>query len=345
MGPNLIIGTMSANAVRYSKGDWVAIEHPKTRQGQSIPLRDFRMWDMAFESKYGRTKNQVGEDLQPHNPDDIFIIIRPTTRKGGKKRLKVLNPYSGKSKAIFNEQVKSRLSLKLQTTILDRWVLLNKFGESISPALRKHIEDNKDAPTPTYKVSGIDKEHSFFNDLDEMDLQFHEASYFGAACLMCPQNALTPLGQAIMTDPENFKGGTDIQNEEVESMVHALMQSLGMNEKSGDGYTVLPDDVKLVMGVPHFNRNLTKNYTSKPSLGAVIKAKTKNFKYDIRSLYNKQAPDGMKTMSAEDGEHQLFYAPFSNLNHHFETDFNFNPMGGLFANYPEYGAAHLLEAL
>lgn len=336
---------MSAYAAPYSQGDWVAIEHPKTKQGRSVPLKDFRMWDMAFEAKYGATKHEVGEVLEPHDPQDIFIVVRPTTRKSGKKRLKVLNPYTGKSRAIFNEQVKSRLSLKLTNTNIDRWILLNQFGEKTSPALRQHIKDNTPAPMPTHKVRVIDKEDSFFNGLDELDLQFHEASYFGAACLMCPQNAYTPLGQRLMTEPENFKGGTDEQNAEVETMVQALMQSLGMNGKGGEGYMVLSDDVQLVMGVPHFNRNLTKSYTTKPSLGAIIRAKTSNFKYDIRSLYNKQAPNGLETMSAEDGEHQMFYTPFANMNHHFEQDFNFERMGGLFANYPEYGAAHLLEAL
>ena len=111
MGPNLIIGTMSANAVRYSMGDWVAIEHPRTGDGLSVPLKDFRMWDLAFEAKYGITKNEVGEDLLPHDPTSIFIVLRPTTRKGGKKRLKVLNPYSGKSKAIFYEQVLSLIHI------------------------------------------------------------------------------------------------------------------------------------------------------------------------------------------------------------------------------------------
>jgi len=336
---------MIANAGPYSEGDWVAIEHPKTPEGRSVPLKDFRMWDLAFETKYGRTKNEIGEHLEPHDPQDIFIVMRPTTRKGGKKRLKVLNPYTGKSQAIFNEQVKSRLSLKIMNTNLDRWILLNQFGESVSPTLRQHIKDNTPSPMPTHKVKLIDKNNSFFNGLDEMDFQFHEASYFGAACLMCPQNAYTPLGQRLMTDPENFRNGTDIQNAEVEDMVQTLMQSLGMNGKGGDGYTVIPNDVQLVMGVPHFNRNLTKSYTSKPSLGALIRAKTSNFKYNDRSLYNKQAPNGLETMSAEDGEHQIFYAPFSNMNHHFEQDFNFESMGGLFANYPEYGAAHLLESL
>jgi len=336
---------MSANAVSYSKGEWIAIEHPTLPDGRSVPLKDFRMWDLAFEAKYGMTKNEIGEDLRPHDPNDIFIIIRPTTRKSGKKRLKVLNPYTGKSRAIFNEQVKSRLSMKITNTNIDRWILLNQFGESISPALRQLMKDNKPAPTPTHKVSTIDQENTFFNGLDDLDFQFHESSYFGAACLMCPQNAYTPLGQKLMTEPENFKGGTDAQNGDVEDMVQALMQSLGMNGKGGDGYMVLADDVQLVMGVPHFNKNLTKNYTTKPSLGAVIKAKTSNFKYDERSLYNKQAPDGLKTLSAEDGDYQYFYAPFGSMNHHFQMDFNFDRTGGLFANYPEYGAAHLLEAL
>jgi|TARA_R110002020_G_scaffold7065_6_gene29864 hypothetical protein len=336
---------MSANAVSFSKGAWIAIEHPKTPEGRTVPLKDFRMWDLAFEAKYGMTKNEIGEDLLPHDPNDIFIVMRPTTRKHGKKRLKVLNPYTGKSRAIFNEQVKSRLSMKLTNTNIDRWILLNKFGECMSPTLKQMIIDNQTPPTPTHKVMTIDKEHPFFNGMDELDLQFHVASYFGAACLMCPQNAYTPLGQKLMSEPENFRNGTDIQNAEVEDMVHTLMQSLGMNGKGGDGYMVLADDVQLVMGVPHFNKNLTKSYTSKPSLGAVIKAKTSNFKYDNRSLYNKQAPDGLKTLSAEDGDYQYFYAPFGSMNHHFEMDFNFDRMGGLFANYPEYGAAHLLEAL
>lgn len=335
---------MGANAVRYSMGDWVAIEHPKTIEGLSVPLKDFRMWDLAFEAKYGMTKNEMGEDLKAHDPTSIFIVLRPTTRKQGKKRLKVLNPYSGKSKAIFYEQVKSRLSMKLQNTNIDRWILLNKFGEVESPTHKKLIEDKKSAPMPTHKVRGLDSEHPFFNDLDEMDFQFHEASYFGTACLMCPQNAYTSLGQSVMSDTRTGSG-TSVQNEEVEDMVQTLMQSLGMNGKGGDGYMVDPSDVQLVMGVPHFNRNLTKSYTSKPSLGVVIKAKTSSFKYDNKSLYNKQAPDGLKTMSAEDGEHQLFYTPFSNMNHHFEMDYHFERMGGLFSNFPEYGAAHLLEAL
>jgi len=335
---------MGANAVRYSAGDWLAIEHPKTIDGSIIPLKDFRMWDLAFEAKHGMTKDEAGEDLTPHNQTDIFIVIRPTTRKHGKKRLKVLNPYSGKSKAIFYEQVKSRLSMKLQNTNIDRWVLLNKFGESESPTYRKLKAEGKDEKLPLYKVRGLDKENSFFNDLDTTDLQFHEASYFGTACLMCPQNVLTPLAQKIMTDARTG-GGTDRQNQDVEAMVHTLMQSLGMDGKGGDGYIIGPSDVQLVMGVPHFNRNLTKSYTTKPSLGAVITAKTDKFKYDVKSLYNKQAPDGFNTKSAESGENQLFYTPFSNLNHFFEMDFNLDSTKGLFANYPEYGAAHLLEAL
>jgi hypothetical protein len=65
----------------------------------------------------------------------------------------------------------------------------------------------------------------------------------------------------------------------------------------------------------------------------------------MNSLYNKQAPEGYETKSAESGESQLFYTPFSNLNHFFAPEVNLDNTKGLFANYPEYGAAHLLEAL
>ena len=103
--------------------------------------------------------------------------------------------------------------------------------------------------------------------------------------------------------------------------------------------------VTLVIGAPHMNTNLTKYYTTRPSLGCILKVGNGRFVYDKDSLYNKQAPESYKTKSAEGDECEYFYIPFYQVKHTFSLEIPTDSENVVFGNYPEYGAAHLLAAL
>ena len=337
----------SNSQTRYNAGDWVYTEHPTKvwykRDSQvietHIPMLDYQMWDHAFLTKHGVTQEEARKNMSANNKDKIFMVLRPTTRKNGKKRVKVLNPYDGKTKAIFHEQIKGRLMVNFAVTEIERWLLLDKIGTLGST-------DDSDLELD-YDVKTLDSESNFQWPTDEYNnsLRLKKSSYFGAACIMCPRNAYTDLGMKLQAEGAHTSG-TDIQNKDTEDLIRSLMQSLGMDGRGKNtGHSVYPNQISLVTGVPHFNKNMTKMYNTKPGLGCVIKVDSKTLDYDLASLYNKQAPDQFKTKSVEDNDYQYFYVPFQSMEHNFTIQQpTFRPLG-LFSNYPETGAAHLLNAL
>ena len=338
---------MSAYQPKYQAGVWVSLSHPEVKVKRAsisdmkglkgkrawptkdISLKDFKMWDHAFLTRHGMGKEEAEKNLVPFAKEEVFIILRNTTRKQGKRRVKVLNPYTGKSKAIFVEQVKCRLDIKLEPTNINRWVLLDKWQNHKAPAPLGPSED-------PLQVTALDAEDTFFNDLEDSDLTFKPASYFGASTIMCPREVGTSL-----QDSKNQKAESD---DETKALLNSLMKSLGMNEL-GDGLRCYPEEMTLVMGAPHMNKNLTKSYKTRPSLGCVLKIRTGRFLYDTDSLYNKQAPDSYNTKSAEGDECEYFYVPFYQVGHSFSFEVPTDSGNVIFGNYPEYGAAHLLAAL
>ena len=337
----------SNSQARYTAGDWVYTEHPTQvwykRDSQMIeahiPMLDYQMWDHAFLTKHGVTKGEARKKMSANNKDKIFIVLRPTTRKQGKKRVKVLNPYDGKTKAIFHEQIKGRLTVNFAVTDIERWLLLDKVGTLGST-------DDSDLELD-YDIETLESESNFVwpTDEDNNSIRLKKSSYFGAACIMCPRNAYTDLGMKLRAEGAHISG-TANQNKETEDLIKTLMQSLGMNGSNrNNGHTVYPNQVHLVTGVPHFNKNMTKMYNSKPSVGCVVKVENNTLAYDLASLYNKQAPEELKTKSVQENDYQYFYVPFQNMQHNFTIQQpTYRPMG-LFGNYPERGAAHLLNAL
>lgn len=338
---------MSAYQPKYQAGEWVSVAPPqikvekasirdmKNLQGKrawptkTISLKDFKMWDHAFLTKWRMSKEKAQENLVPFTNEEVFIVLRNTTRKHGKRRLKVLNPYTGKSKAIFVEQVKCRLDIKLEPTNINRWVLLDKWQNHKAPTPHGPPED-------PLQVTALNAEDTFFDDLDSSDLAFKPASYFGASTIMCPREVGTPL-----QDPKNWKAESDDKTKE---LLNSLMKSLGMDEL-GDGLRCYPEEMTLVMGAPHMNKNLTKSYKTRPSLGCVLKIRTGRFLYNKDSLYNRQAPDSYNTKSAEGDHCEYFYVPFYQVGHSFSFEVPTDSGNVIFGNYPEYGAAHLLAAL
>jgi hypothetical protein len=324
---------MCAYQPKYHSGDWVALIHPQITSPKdspqwTIPLKDFKMWDHAFLTRYGVPKAEAQEKLLPFPKEEVFIVLRNTTRKQGKRRLKVLNPYTGKSKAVFVEQVKCKLDMKLEPTSVSRWVLLDKWRHHTAPTNSVGMEE-------PIEVMGLDAENAYFNDLDPSALAFKPASYFGAATIMCPKEINSPL-----RDAKNWKAEED---EKTEELLHSLLKSLGMDNK--EGVCCYPDEMTLVIGAPHMNTNLTKYYTTRPSLGCILKVGNGRFVYDKDSLYNKQAPESYKTKSAEGDECEYFYIPFYQVKHTFSLEIPTDSENVVFGNYPEYGAAHLLAAL
>jgi len=334
---------------KYQAGDWVSVEHPKLEvhraslkdmkglegkrawPSKAVALKDFKMWDHAFLTRHGITKEEAESKILPFEKEDVFIVLRNTTRKQGKRRLKVLNPYTGKSKAIFVEQVKCLLEMEAEPTNVDRWVLLDKWEEHTAPT--SGTED-------PLEVMVLDAEDTIVDGLEILSqpalLAFKPASYFGASTIMCPREVKSPL-----QDAETW--GAD-EADKSKELLHSLMKSLGMDER-GDGLRCSPDEMTLVLGAPHMNQNLTKSYTTRPSIGYVLKISNERFVYDRDSLYNRQAPDSYDTKSAGDGDWEYFYVPFNQVGHSFSVEVPEDSGNVIFGNYSEYGAAHLLAAL
>jgi hypothetical protein len=337
---------MCAYQPKYQVGEWVSIAHPQVEVKRAsisdmkglkgkrawptkdISLKDFKMWDHAFLTRHGMGKEEAQKNLVPFTKEEVFIVLRNTTRKHGKRRVKVLNPYTGKSKAIFVEQVKCRLDIELEPTNINRWVLLDKWQNHKAIA-------SLGTPEDPLQVTVLDAEDTFFNDLKDSDLTFKPASYFGASTIMCPREVGPPQ------DSKNQKAESD---DKTKALLNSLMKSLGMNEL-GDGLRCYPEEMTLVIGAPHMNKNLTKSYKTRPSLGCVLKIRTGRFLYDTDSLYNKQAPDSYDTKSAEGDKCEYFYVPFYQVGHSFSFEVPTDSGNVIFGNYPEYGAAHLLAAL
>ena len=341
---------MCAYQPKYEAGDWVSVEHPKLEVNRAsindmkglagkrawptktISLKDFKMWDHAFLTRHGISKEEAQSKILPFEKEDVFIIIRNTTRKQGKRRLKVLNPYTGKSKAIFVEQVKCRLDMKLEPTNISRWVLLDRWESHTAP-------DDSETPEPL-EVMALDAENTIIDGLEILSqpsvLAFKPASYFGASTIMCPREARSPAQEI-----DNWSAGPEDKTKE---LLNSLMKSLGM-EELGDGLRCYPDEMTLVMGTPHMNKNLTKSYKTRSSLGCVLKIRSGRFLYDTDSLYNKQAPQSYKTKSAEGDQCEYFYVPFYQVGHSFSCEVPTDGENVIFGNYPEYGTAHLLAAL
>ena len=341
---------MCAYQPKYQAGEWVSVAQPqikvqkasirdmKNLQGtgawptKAISLKDFKMWDHAFLTKWHMSKEKAQENFVPFTKEEVFIVLRNTTRKHGKRRLKVLNPYTGKSKAIFVEQVKCRLDIKLEPTNINRWVLLDIWEGHMAPK-------NPETPEPL-EVMALDAENTIIDGLEIISqpsvLAFKPASYFGASTIMCPREVGNPL-----QDAKNWKAESDDKTKE---LLNSLMKSLGIDEL-GDGLRCYPEEMTLVMGAPHMNKNLTKSYKTRPSLGCILKIRNGRFLYDKDSLYNRQAPDSYNTKSAEGDECEHFYVPFYQVGHSFSFEIPTEGENVIFGNYPEYGAAHLLAAL
>jgi len=341
---------MGAYQPKYEAGEWVSVAHPQIEVDRAsindmkglegkrawptkdISLKDFKMWGHAFFTRHGISKEEAEKKLLPFPKEQVFIVLRNTTRKHGKRRLKVLNPYTGKSKAIFVEQVKCRLDMKAGPTNVNRWVLLDRWESHTAP-------NNPGTPEPL-EVMALDAENTIIDGLEILSqpsvLAFKPASYFGASTIMCPREIGNPLH-----DADNWEADGDDKTKE---LLNSLMKSLGMDER-GDGLRCYPDEMTLVLGAPHMNQNLTKSYTTRPSIGYVLKIQKERFLYDKDSLYNRQAPESYATKSAGDGEAEYFYLPFYQVEHSFSVDVPEDSGNVIFGNYSEYGAAHLLAAL
>jgi len=317
---------------QFTFGDWVSTVHissgfpKKNSKGQytnslhRIPVEDFDLWEMAFQMKNQMTKANALSMIGTPTNSEIFMVLRPTTRKHGKRRLKVLNPWTGKEQTIFNEQVKQRLCLEILPTMIERWMLLDVWEKD--GLFDDTIPKNKGWMDSVSTVKVMDSEGIVG---DDHVLRFMPSSYFGVGCLMCPSG--------IKLDPMEGKQTIHDGNEpyDPENLVKKLLHSLGMNDSKH--YLAAPQDIQLVYGTPHLKPNLTKGHKTKTTLGVVINAMKGTYLYNSDSLYNVQAPDGLETESVGDGVQEQFYVPFSSLNTQFTPKVHVEDNRPIFANY------------
>ena len=320
---------------QFAFGDWVSTVHissgfpKKNSQGKytnklhRIPVEDFDLWNMAFQLKNQMTKIDALSMIDTPTNSEIFMVLRSTTRKHGKRRLKVLNPWTGKEQTIFNEQVKQRLSLEILPSKIERWMLLDVwktsglFDEGPLATPKNHGWMDSVATVKVMDSEGVlGQDHL---------LRFMPSSYFGVGCLMCPHG--------IQLDP--LEGNHTIHNGEEpydpEELIKKLLSSLGAGDNKD--YIVAPQDVQLVYGTPHLKPNLTKGHKTKTTLGVVINAAKGSYQYNSDSLYNVQAPNGLETESISDEVQEQFYVPFSSLNTLFTPKLHVENNTPVFANY------------
>ena len=312
----------------FKFGDWISIVHISTGFNKKtkgwhtldkkvrVPIADFDLWDMAFQLRHGLSKADALSLYETPNKDEIFMVIRPTTRKHGKRRLKVLNPWTGRETTIFNEQVKQRLNLMLEPTEVERWVLLDQWE---SETVGKPKLNNGAWMDQSTKVSDAEGNQHY--------LRFLPSSYFGVASIMCPKSNRKVEEPKTRTEsillPHHSK--------DAESLTKALLESLGMN--TDKTFIAAPQDMTLIHGVPHLKPNMTKGYKTKPSLGAVVSVCSDSICYEQDSLYNVQAPSGLETKSVESNNLQHFYLPFGSLNVRFEPQIEVVDNSPVFSNY------------
>ena len=78
---------------KYQAGDWVSVEHPKLEvhraslkdmkglegkrawPSKAVALKDFKMWDHAFLTRHGITKEEAESKILPFEKEDVFIVL------------------------------------------------------------------------------------------------------------------------------------------------------------------------------------------------------------------------------------------------------------------------------